>query len=156
MVHFKKGAWVLQFPWKMIPLLVLDDSTDNNFGWLDDFLLDVCPMCQGGFTDKKYISRYIKIYSERSVRFILQIQYFSFKLLTSQVLTPVNNSLLLLKLEILYKSRMLHFIKHNTKKVRHYNWLIPVQEKWEFSWPWLTEHWSKDTGHLGLPFSQYY
>ncbi len=27
----------------------------------------------------------------------------------------------------------------NTKKVTCYNWFIPVQEKREFSWPWLTE-----------------
>jgi hypothetical protein len=31
-------------------------------------------------------------------------------------------------------SDLLHFLKHNTKKLQHYNWFIPAQEKWEFSW----------------------
>jgi len=58
-----------------------------------------------------------------------------------QVLTPVNNSQLLLMLEILDKLRLVT-LKHNTQKLQHYN----------FSRPWFTELWTKDTHRLGTPF----
>ncbi len=63
------------------------------------------------------------------LNFKLQVMHKSYR----QVLTPVNNAQLLLKLEILDNSDLFHFTKYNTKKLQHYNWFILAQEKWEFS-----------------------
>ena len=41
--------------------------------------------------------------------------------------------------------------EYNTKKLQHYNWLIPAQEKWEFPWPWTTEHLHNDACCLSVP-----
>jgi hypothetical protein len=62
--------------------------------------------------------------------FRLQVIHKSYR----QVLTPVNNSLLLLKLEILDKFR--HVTFHKNTAQRNYNILTGsklAQEKWEFS-----------------------
>jgi len=70
--------------------------------------------------------------SEKSVWLDLLILYFRLQVIHKSyrhVLTLVNNAQLLLKLDILDKLRLLHFTKLNTKKLQHYNWLIPAQEK---------------------------
>ncbi len=75
----------------------------------------------------KFVGSIVKIrliYSSDTV-FQLQVIGKSYR----QVLTLINNSQLLLKLEILDKFILVTFHNtHNTKKVQHYNWLIPVHE----------------------------
>jgi hypothetical protein len=82
--------------------------------------------------------------SENSVWLDLQILYFKLQVIYKsyrQVLTPVNNAQLLLKLEILDKLRLVTFHKNTIqRKIQHFNWLNLVQEKWEFSLPWTIEH----------------
>jgi hypothetical protein len=38
-------------------------------------------------------------------------------------------------------------LKGNTKKLQYNNWFTPVQEKWEFSWPWFTTYRFEDGHH---------
>jgi hypothetical protein len=54
-------------------------------------------------------------------------------MLYRQVLTPINNSQLLLKLEILDKLRLVTFHKWQHKESAMLKLAIPVQEKCEFS-----------------------
>jgi hypothetical protein len=59
------------------------------------------------------------LYSEKSVWLLLQILYFKLQVIDKsyrQVLTPVNNSQLLLKLEIPDKLRLVTFLKTQHKE----------------------------------------
>ena len=57
-----------------------------------------------------------------------------------QVLTPVKNSQLLLKLEILDKLRLVTFHRNKTERKCNVYLVQTRKEKHEFSWPWTTEH----------------
>jgi len=65
------------------------------------------------------LAEYYSKYSEKSAWLILQILYFKLQVIDKsyrQVLTPVSNSQLLLKLEILDKLRLATFLKTQHKE----------------------------------------
>jgi len=74
------------------------------------------------------IKNIITCYGEKSVWLLLQILYFKLQVIYKsyrQVLTPVNNSQLLLKLEILDKLRLVIFHKNTIqRKTQHLTGLI--------------------------------
>jgi hypothetical protein len=79
-------------------------------------------------------------YCEKSVWFLNVFSAFSVLHKSyRQVLTPVNNLQLLLRLPILDKFRLVTFHLQATQR-NYNNWFPPVQEKREFPWPWFIAH----------------
>jgi hypothetical protein len=109
---------------------------------------------EGGDTKRYRLYYYfVTFYSEKSVWLVLQILYFSFKSYR-QVLTPVNNSQLLLKMEILDKLRLVTF--HTTATQIKFNVITgSYQFRINYSSHDLdSQCQNEDARCLGVPFSK--